>query len=470
VPTDEGDEGTTKSRELPQVVRSIRQAASKEVKSPRLWTNLAEQAILSRHQLRPLHIAEILRSFARIGYRNEKVVKSFCDQLLTHSDVKSMVIALVSLHKLKLPFREMQASLMRNIAGNTDGFSFSDLKHVLLALARLEIDSPAFTSEVCESIMNAIREKDRHVPVDPKQKWKSQADHVGVEARELLVLPYCLGKLRFTENEELCQYLVVRIRSLIQSRLRCLPLDAVQAFYGFLLMGPQFKVVAGKCGLYCRFIFERLMTPDLVLLAPSFKTLGIDREEVWHVWADAMQERTRELSVDQLVSLVGIFQSLGRPAGELLFLIDKKREERERERERETETAEAPESERTGAQPGGGEDRQGSASTASGKTADVRAGFSSASCSGSSTVAQEAPASEKDPARGRRTRKADRTVRNHLDPFVCDTEGDQKENDSSRLKQKNSDENSVPTGESPGRPGGLRVSVKESRSAVATQL
>jgi hypothetical protein len=83
--------------------------------------------------------------------------------------------------------------------------------------------NPEFIEEVCECIVRVVRNVEK-------------STEKGVDSRDFLVVPYCLGRLK-ADHPAVLYLASERIRNLVASRINCMPLDALQALEGFWLLG-----------------------------------------------------------------------------------------------------------------------------------------------------------------------------------------------------------------------------------------
>ncbi|CEL91772.1 unnamed protein product [Vitrella brassicaformis CCMP3155] len=292
----------------PEIVKRIIRMSLRKERDAVIWYNLCGQAIENRSVLLPIHMAEILRACARVGYRHGEMMALFAESLKQRADVRSVVLALTALQKLQMPCEALKSSFLRQLGGNCASLSFIDLRHVLSAFASLQIgvSHTELLHEVCDGLLAAAYASE-------------QPDMTGIDGREFLQIPYHLGRLGFP-HPTLLRLTCMRLKSLMVSRIRCAPLDALCAYDGFLRLGEEYEGIAEKLEMYGRFLLAEVSTKDLLNIAASFTALDISTNPVWSIWADEVADRLESLDARQLDSVHQVYKLLGRPTNRLLWV------------------------------------------------------------------------------------------------------------------------------------------------------
>lgn len=256
---------------------------------------------MDRDHLLPQHIAQVIKAFAYVGYRNRQILGEFSEALCDTSDVKSMVSALISLQKLEMPYHRLQHTFLGSLQGNTANLSFADLRFVLIALGRLNIRNLSLLTEIYQNIARSAREQ--------------ESNGYAIDSREFLIFPFIVGKLQFYHDGVL-DLTFQKIGGLVRARIPCAPMDAALCYEGWLRMNgeaEEFTRACTKTSTYARFVFSRCDTARLLETGAGFATVGIQQEDVWNLWADEIETRLPKLkSVSQLHALIDLFESLGR--------------------------------------------------------------------------------------------------------------------------------------------------------------
>eukprot|EP00388_Colpodella_angusta_P038251 GDKK01043929.1.p1 GENE.GDKK01043929.1~~GDKK01043929.1.p1 ORF type:complete len:511 (-),score=72.74 GDKK01043929.1:602-2134(-) len=307
--------------EAPLIVKQIEKAASNKVKSVKVWDVLAKSVVVERDHLLPQHIAQVLRSFSDIGYRNKDVLDCFSDSLCDTADIKAMVSALISFQKLEFSVERLQQIFLGSLQGNTHELSFADLRFILIALGRLNIRNIPLLQEICHNTAQRAREQEKA--------------GYAIDSREFLVFPYAVGKLQFY-HDGILELTFSKIGGLVRSRIPCAPMDAAVCFEGWLRMNSEseeFKKACEKTSTYVRFVFSRTPTVKLVETGAGFSSIGIQKKEVWSLWCDEMEsQRLSKLkSKAQVEALVELFEALGRETQKVRQrLVEIEREEKQK--------------------------------------------------------------------------------------------------------------------------------------------
>merc|ERR1712125_197516 len=111
-------------------------------------------------------------------YRHQALLDAFVRSLSYRANVKAMVTAMLALDRLALPTDVLRGNFLQQLNGQCEALSFSDLRRVLMALARCW---PGCHHEVLlEELCSEIASKAGHC--DP---------------RDLVAIPQHLGRLRF---------------------------------------------------------------------------------------------------------------------------------------------------------------------------------------------------------------------------------------------------------------------------------
>jgi hypothetical protein len=91
----------SKDKSIPDILHDYR-AALKECSKGRALDVLAQKALDERHTLLPIHVAEILKICAKLGYKNERFISAFSESIADFCDLKSIVTAIIAVHRLKV--------------------------------------------------------------------------------------------------------------------------------------------------------------------------------------------------------------------------------------------------------------------------------------------------------------------------------------------------------------------------------
>jgi len=268
----QGDEQT----KTPGIVVEIAQAARKRKRDPHLWTNLLDQALSSHAELTPQDMASVLSSMAQARFQHNALLDEFVRSLSYRSNVKAMVTAMLAVDKLGLPTDALRAPFLQQLSGQCDELSFGDLRRILMALARCW-QAASVDAEVMDELCNAIVDKSRDC--DP---------------RDLVTVPQHLGRLRHL-HVPLLSASANAVATLVASRLTVLPLDALRAMDGLLLLTPllaaapeaQVKLgeLARKCGLLAAALLRHCSPEELWRAGAQLAGAEVAERQVWEVWA-----------------------------------------------------------------------------------------------------------------------------------------------------------------------------------------
>lgn len=268
----------------PGIVVEIAQAARKKNRDPILWSNLLDQALEQQGELTPQDMASVLFSMAQARFQHAQLLDEFVRSLSFRANVKSMVTAMLAVDKLGLPTDALRAPFLQQLVGSCDELSFGDLRRVLMALARCWQAAPVqkrLLNELCDAIVGKAE---------------------GCDPRDLIAVPQHLGRLRHL-HAPLLALSVGAVADLIASRLAVLPLDALRALDGFLLLGPlvtrpdareRFASLAAKCRLLATDILRNAGHEEVWRAGAQLAGAEVTEQSVWAVWAGEVVERREE--------------------------------------------------------------------------------------------------------------------------------------------------------------------------------
>eukprot|EP00921_Rhytidocystis_pertsovi_P001162 GHVQ01001980.1.p1 GENE.GHVQ01001980.1~~GHVQ01001980.1.p1 ORF type:complete len:584 (-),score=70.84 GHVQ01001980.1:2038-3789(-) len=332
-----GDEERASQSTLPGVIQRLRELSLSDARCPDVWSSVCEGVLTVRHKLLPCHLAEALRFCAKVGFRHEGLGREACKALgEREGDVRSVVVALICLMKLKLPYFTLQLPFLNQLSELVETLSFTDLKLSLVALSQLRVDDPPLALRLANRMFHESLRSD--VALCPGEFRRMRKGHGGgaemermrtlmevqaaawVDSRDFLAVPFCLGRIG-VEHSELMEYSGVRVRSLYVSRIRCRPIEALQALQGFTEAGTRWWKFAKICDRYCRFVLRECTTRELLLLAGQIKSLDLNSVAVWSVWSESLTEHRDALSIPQLGQLSSFLKAVGRPTQQVLETI-----------------------------------------------------------------------------------------------------------------------------------------------------
>eukprot|EP00922_Rhytidocystis_sp_ex-Travisia-forbesii_P061471 GHVS01091100.1.p1 GENE.GHVS01091100.1~~GHVS01091100.1.p1 ORF type:complete len:485 (+),score=66.50 GHVS01091100.1:150-1604(+) len=293
------------------------------------WRYVCDYLVSHRYSFLSSHLAEALRCCAICGFRHEALGKVVAEALQHRGEVRSVAIALLAMHKLKLPLFSLHSSFIRQLSTNPTlllSLSFADLRLSLLSLTKLSSPPSSLFTDILDGILvrcfqfekfgsrmqclprqgNRGASSRRHSGRRPVQ----EEDGVGgyVDSRDLLVVPYCVGAIG-GGHEQLLSYCVHKMRGLYLSRVRCLPLDALHCLQGLTALGDAYANSAKICERYCRFLLSEVTTAELLVICNSMPRA--QAKPVWRVWNDEILSRVSELSQHQLQSVSSICKAVG---------------------------------------------------------------------------------------------------------------------------------------------------------------
>ena len=88
-----------------QLAKQIYKSSKRSIRSPELWSNFSKQVVSNSAYLSPRDVSMIIQSFARIEYKDEKMLSSIIPSILKHVSefsVRELVTILSSFRKLEL--------------------------------------------------------------------------------------------------------------------------------------------------------------------------------------------------------------------------------------------------------------------------------------------------------------------------------------------------------------------------------
>eukprot|EP00922_Rhytidocystis_sp_ex-Travisia-forbesii_P061470 GHVS01091099.1.p1 GENE.GHVS01091099.1~~GHVS01091099.1.p1 ORF type:complete len:477 (+),score=71.67 GHVS01091099.1:150-1580(+) len=294
------------------------------------WRYVCDYLVSHRYSFLSSHLAEALRCCAICGFRHEALGKVVAEALQHRGEVRSVAIALLAMHKLKLPLFSLHSSFIRQLSTNPTlllSLSFADLRLSLLSLTKLcSPPSPLFTDILDGLLVRCFQfekfgSRMQCLPRQGNNKGSTSRRHAGrrpvveeedgggyVDSRDLLVVPYCVGAIG-GGHEQLLSYCVHKMRGLYLSRVRCLPLDALHCLQGLTALGDAYANSAKICERYCRFLLSEVTTAELLVICNSMPRA--QAKPVWRVWNDEILSRVSELSQHQLQSVSSICKAVG---------------------------------------------------------------------------------------------------------------------------------------------------------------
>mmetsp|Transcript_68993 Transcript_68993/g.180831 ORF Transcript_68993/g.180831 Transcript_68993/m.180831 type:complete len:357 (-) Transcript_68993:8-1078(-) len=269
----------------PAIVVQIAQAAKRRQRSLRVWSNLLDQALENQDQMMPEDMASVLWSMADARYRHGRLLDEFIRSLSMGANVNAMTTAMLAVDRLGLPTEMLRAHFLQQITGQCEQLSFADLRRMLMALARTCQTAPVesdLLDELCDAIVAKAGEKE-----DP---------------RDLITMPQHLGRLRHMHGD-LLSLSASAVLALVSSRLAVLPLDALRACDGFLLLKPlvrgpvaeeQADALASKCRLLAAELLRRAPDEEFWGVGAQLLGAGVEETRVWSVWTGEALDRRGE--------------------------------------------------------------------------------------------------------------------------------------------------------------------------------
>mmetsp|Transcript_90214 Transcript_90214/g.232886 ORF Transcript_90214/g.232886 Transcript_90214/m.232886 type:complete len:355 (+) Transcript_90214:77-1141(+) len=279
------DEASPEQSRTPGIVVQIAQAAKRRQRSSQVWSNLLDQALESQGEMTPEDMASVLWSMSESRYRHGPLLDEYMRSLSLGANVKAMVTAMLAVDRLGLSTDTLRAHFLQQLTGHCDELSFSDLRRMLMALARTSCTAPV-ESDLLDELCDAIVAK-------------------GVESedpRDLITIPQHLGRLQH-KHAKLLSMVASAVVALVSSRLAVLPLDALRALDGFLLLKPvvhgpaaeeQLDILALKCRLLSTELLRRAPDKDLWAVGAQLLGAGVEERSVWGVWAGEVLNRRAE--------------------------------------------------------------------------------------------------------------------------------------------------------------------------------
>lgn len=265
----------------PDVVLQIAQAARRRSRDQQLWTNLLGQALAQHEEFAPQDMASVLWSMSEGRYRHDGLINEFVRSLAYRASVKTMVTAMLALDRLELPTAGLRGPFLQQLGGQCESLSFGECRRILMALARCCRHAAVpedVLSELCATIV--LKSHD----TDP---------------RDLVAVPQHLGRLRYP-HAGLLYISTQAIGSLVASRIGILPLDALRAFDGLILLLPLYAggggetavasreriiAIARKCKLLGADLARGLDDRELWALGSQLVGAEVKEPQVWAVWA-----------------------------------------------------------------------------------------------------------------------------------------------------------------------------------------
>lgn len=268
----------------PGIVVEILQAVRKRRRDPQLWTNLLDQALVAQGELSPQDMANVLSSMSDARFQHNALLDEFVRSLSYRADVKAMVTAMLALEKLGLPTDALRTPFLQHLSGGCEELSFGDCRRVLMALARC-CPSGRVQREILDELCEAIVEKSEDC--DP---------------RDLIAVPQHLGRLRHS-HPKLLTIAANAVATIIASRLVVLPLDALRALEGFLLLSALVRAeeaqgklhqLAMKCQMLAAELLRQAEAQEVWRVGSQLAGCDVAERQVWSVWVDEVVRRRED--------------------------------------------------------------------------------------------------------------------------------------------------------------------------------
>jgi len=88
-----------------QLAKEIWKCSKRSIRSPGIWSNLSKQVVSNSPFLTPRDVSVVIQSFARVGYKDTKMISAIVPSILKHAtefSVRELVTILSSFRKLEL--------------------------------------------------------------------------------------------------------------------------------------------------------------------------------------------------------------------------------------------------------------------------------------------------------------------------------------------------------------------------------